>query len=154
MLLALVAVLVVVVYAGSFLLFTTKDRVDQLDSQALRDVAGPACTDLRLAVDALPTLPADASRADRLARVGEQRVLVDAFVDRVQQVGVEALDADEPARSWLADWQTLVDSRERWARDAMSPYAVPEQDGQPITRRMNAIGVDACAVPVGLTSPT
>ena len=154
LLLAVVAVFVVAVYAGSFLLFSTNDRVDQLDTQPVREVAAPACTDLRLAVDALPPLPSGASPADRLARVEQQRALVERFIARVEQAGDAALSADEPARSWLADWQTLVDSRERWVRDATGPYAVPVEDGQPITRRMNAIGVDACTVPVGLTSPS
>lgn len=155
LLLVVVAVLVVAVYAGSFLLFTTKDRSDQLDSQPLREVAAPACTDLRLAVEALPPLPADAGQDDRLAQVDEQRALVDRFVARVREVGDAALDADEPARAWLADWQQLIDTREDWANGPSGvPYAVPVEDGQPITRRMNAIGVDACTVPAGLTSPS
>ncbi len=154
LLLVVVGVLILGVYVASFLLSTTSDRVDQLDNPPVMDAASRACTDLRVAVDALPPLPSGATRSERLARADAQGVLVDRLVQQVQQVGDAALDADVPARSWLADWKTLASSRKSWARDGTGPYAVPVRDGQPITRRMDAIGVDACTVPAGLVSPT
>lgn len=154
LLLVLAGVLTLGVYVGSFLLSTTSDRVDQLDSPAVREVAQQACTDLRVAVDALPPVPPDADRTERIARVDRLSAIVAAFDEQVRQVGEQALDADEPARSWLADWASLISSRQQWAQAGTGAYEVPVEDGQPITRRMDAIGVDACTVPAGLTSPS
>lgn len=146
---------VLAVYLASFLLSTTSDRPDHLDSEVLRELAAPACLALRTELDALPDLPSDATLEQRRDRVVEQEQLVGRFVEQIGAVGDAALDEDEPARAWLADWQTLITIRQDYAEAGFTgEFAIPVEDGQPITRRMNDIGVDACEVPPGLlTAP-
>ena len=146
---------VVGVYVVAFLLSTTDDRVDQLDTDALRDVAGPACVTMRTEIDALPALPVGATDEERQARLDVQRVAVERFVAQVRTVGDAALDDDEPAREWLGDWEALLQARQDFATAGFTgDFAVPVEGGQPITMRMDDIGVDACQVPTALsTSP-
>lgn len=142
---------VLAVYLASFLLSTTSDRPDQLDSEALREVAAPACRALRTELNALPTLPSDATLEQRRDRVAEQEQLVGHFVEQIRLVGDAALDDDQPARAWLKDWETLVQIRQDYAGAGfVGEFIIPIEDGQPITRRMTDIGVDACQVPQGL----
>lgn len=140
------------VYAVAFVLSTTDDRVDQIDTQVVRAAATAACIDLRTAVDAQPALPAGATEKQRETRTQEQAVLVRQFSDQVRAAGDEALDADVPTRQYLADWEALAASRVAYARGGFAgTYAVPVANGEPITMRMDRIGVSACAVPQGLT---
>ncbi len=149
--LVVVGVLTVAVYVVSFLLLTTDDRPDQLDTEPVVDVASQACSDLRVDVDALAPLPASATAAQREARVREQDRLVTRFLDQVRAVGDEALDADEPSREWLADWELLAQARR--AVLAGGTFVEPVLDGIPVSDRMERIGVEACRVPQGLTTP-
>lgn len=146
---------IIAVYAIAVLLSTTKDRVDQIDSKAVEDVAGPACVTLRTDLDALPALPAGASNGERSARVAEQAAVVDRFVTQVRTVGDAALDADSPTRTWLGDWRTLVQIRQDYALAGFQgTFAIPQDEGLPITQRMNDIGVSSCQVPQSLeTAP-
>lgn len=150
--LALTSVGLVAIYTTAVLLSTTRDRVDQIDSDALRPVVRSACIDLRTATDALTPLGADASEQARQDRVSEQADLVAEFLEQVRGAGDEALDDDRPAREWLTDWETLLAARTTFADDGFQgDFGVPVQDGRPITDRMNDIGVEECRVPLGLT---
>lgn len=153
LLLALSALALGAVYVLAVVLFSTKDRVDQLDSDALKAVAGPACLTLRGTIDAMPVLPPGTSNADRSARVDEQAAAVERFVAQVRTVGPQALADDSPAESWLADWESLIRIRkEVAASDFALPFQIPMGGDDLVTRRMNDIGIDACQVPMGLTT--
>lgn len=142
---------VLAIYGGSVLLSTTRDRVDQIDTAPVEAAAVAACTALRVNLDARPAMPPAPSDGQRSARVDDDAALVTSFVEQVQRAGDAALDADAPARVWLADWQMLIDARRAFAASGfVGTFSVPVADGQPITRRMNDIGVDACQVPRSL----
>ena len=97
-LVVLAGVATVGAYAGMFLLSSTRDRVDQLDVEPVRSVATAACTDLRVAVDALPPLAPGAGAAERQARVAEQGRLVDRLVQQVRAVGPRGAGGRRPRR--------------------------------------------------------
>ena len=151
-LLMIVALLATIgIYGGSVLLSTTRDRVDQIDTKAVESAATAACTTLRVELDALPPLPTTASDDERDARIRLQAAALERFTDRVERVGPRALDQDVPTRTWLGDWAGLLQARQDFAATGFTgAFAVPVEDGQPITRRMDAIGVDACRVPQSL----
>lgn len=151
LLLLLAGAATLAVYGAAFVLSTTRDRPDQIDTQAVERVATDACVRLRVAVDALPPLPAGADLAARGARVGEQQQLVQRLVSDVEAVGPAALDEDVPAREWLGDWQVLVQARRAYLdAGGTGPWSVPVLDGRVVSERMDGIGVDACKVPDGL----
>lgn len=153
LLLLLSAVALIAVYVAAVLLSTTEDRVDQLDSDVMKDAAAPACITLRTAIDAMPALEPGASTEQRSTRVTEQAGVVQAFVEQVRRVGDEALDDDVPAREWLGDWEALVRVRTDLAATGFTgAFALPQDGDRPITDRMNDIGVSACQVPTGLTT--
>jgi len=150
-LLVLVAAGTIAVYATAFALSTTNDRPDQIDTDAVVQVATDACIRLRLGVDSLPPPAPQAPLAARRDRVAEQSRLVARLVADVRAVGRPALDADVPTEQWLGDWTALAQAREAYVDGgAVGTFSVPVQDGRPISDRMDAIGVDACRVPDGL----
>lgn len=152
-LLGLVAVATVGVYAVGFALDTTRDRPDTLDVQPVKGAATDACVRLRTGLDALPPLPPEATAQQRQERVGVQDAAIRTLVADVRAVGEPALRKDVPAEQWLSDWESLADSRRAWAAaGGTGPYAVPVQDGRPISDRMGMIGLPACVVPASLTS--
>lgn len=140
------------VYVGIFVLDTTKDDPATLDVQPVKGVAEKACTELRLELDALPPLPADATVQQRRDRVAVQDRSVSTMISTVQAVGPSDLAADTGAQEWLADWRTLADAGTAWAgAGATGPYPAPAADGHLITERMNS-AVEGCVVPVQLTT--
>ena len=140
------------VYGGSVVLASTGDAQDTLDDRPVRDRASAACTALRLDVDAEPPLPPSATREARLARLAEQDRLIARLVADVRGLGQPALAEDVPAEQWLADWEQLAAARRAYAQaGAQGGFTVPVENGQPLTYRMDRIGVPACLVPTGLT---
>lgn len=151
-LLTVVAAATVGVYVAAFSLSTTKDRPDTLDVQPVKGVAATACTRLRSDLDALPRLPPGAPLQDRLDRLAVQDHAIQALVTKVRAVGEPALRKDVPAEQWLADWTTLADARRSYAEaGATGPFVPPAADGHPLSQRMSAVGLAACAVPDALT---
>lgn len=148
-LLLLVGVATVAVYVGVFLLATTDDRQDQFDDETVRSAVSTACAALRADVDALPLLPERASQVERRARVQEQDRLLGRFLALVRAVG-PALESDAPGPQWLADWESLAAARRAWP--GTGGFAPPAADGRPITQRMEAVDLDACRVPIALTT--
>ena len=138
------------VYGGSLALSLTRDAPSTFDTDAVRGRAATACTALRTGIDALPPLAADAGPAQRSARLGEQERLVARLVADVRALGSEVLAADEPAEQWLRDWEALVAAR-RAQLSAGGAFAVPQENGRPLTSRMSEVGVPACRVPTPLT---
>lgn len=90
----------------------------------------------------------------RARAIQEQNTAVTAMIRTVRALGAERLDNDHPMPGWLADWQTLVDQRARYATalasDRPIPFVVPIADDRPITDRMNEAGLN-CTVPSELT---
>lgn len=73
-----------------------------------------------------------------------------------QQVGEDQLHDDQPSLAWLHDWESLAHRAAAAAEslDAGPPadLGVPLVDGQPITDRMNRVGL-TCQVPPALIGP-
>lgn len=135
--------------AWGLLLYTGHDRLELIDRQRVVGRAEAACAALAKDVHAMqPSGPQDPVERAELVR-SENRSVV-AFVSAVRALGHDTLEDDEPAEAWLADWERLVAAREAFARhpdasDATAP-AIPTDDGKPITRRMNRVGL-RCSVP-------
>ena len=152
-LIVLAAAGTVAVYGGSVLLSATGDRQDTLDQRPVRDRASAACTALRLDVDAQQPLPEGAAPDARRARLAEQDRLVGRLVADVRGLGPAVLATDVPAEQWLADWEQLAAARRAYAAaGGRGEFALPVEDGRPITDRMDQVGVPACVVPTGLTT--
>lgn len=71
------------------------------------------------------------------------------MVADIRRLGRDKLEDDHPTDDWLADWEALVEARERYAQDLSAGrrarLVVPTVDGRPITH-MNTVGLD-CEVP-------
>jgi hypothetical protein len=156
LLLALVGVFLVVVYGGSVLLSTTRDRPDQFDGDTVPTAAARACRTLVGALATLPPLPGSATPMQRADRAVTQDAAVRRLVADVGTVGPDALRKDSPGEQWLADWTRLADGRDAAAAQLRAgrpaTWAVPVEDEHPISDRMGAVGVPECAVPRALTS--
>ncbi|HEU0102123.1 MAG TPA: hypothetical protein VFR07_07345 [Mycobacteriales bacterium] len=143
----------VAVYVSIFFIDTTRDNRATLDNEPVKGVATKACTALRLELDALPPLPADATEQQRQDRIAAQDRAVRTLIGTVQAVGEPALRKDVPAAEWLADWATLADARQAYAAaGAAGPFSVPVAEGRPLSDRMGAVGLPGCLVPVSLTT--
>ncbi len=106
-------------------------------------------------------VPIEGGGPERAEAVALQNQVVSAMVDRVR----EAIDprqraSDRPLEAWLADWEALVEAREAWARalaggDAPDAPEVPvDEDGEPVTTRMDLAAAGACTVPTVLVDPS
>jgi hypothetical protein len=82
--------------------------------------------------------------------IREQNAAVTAMVAQVRGLDRDLLADDQPTSAWLADWETLVQARERHAADLAANgrphFVVPTVDGEPLTNRMNSVGL-TCEVP-------
>ncbi|WP_262285429.1 hypothetical protein [Micromonospora sp. MA102] len=151
------AVVVVAVVAASFILlscagwwlYANHDRPELIDSPEVAEVAESACTTMQAAV-AARAAPSNAAIDVRVRSIRDQNAAVVAMVARVRGLGSKRLDDDRPTAAWLSDWEALIEVREQYARDLAAGgkrrFAVPTDDGVPITDRMNHVGL-ACQVP-------
>lgn len=153
---ALGAVLVVVIAVGGIVvscaglwMYANHDRLELIDNPPVSEVAESACATMRATVAAKaapPGAPVDA----RARSIREQNAAVTAMVAQVRDLGRDLLADDRPTDAWLADWETLVGARERYAADLVAGrrphFVVPTADGRPLTERMNSVGL-TCDVP-------
>lgn len=96
--------------------------------------------------------------AERAAAVSEQNQFVETMVRKVRGIDVEIRAADRPVDAWLADWESIVRVRERWAAETLDGgnprLRVPEDDdGEPVTRRIDLASNGLCPVPDALVEP-
>ena len=140
------------VYAGSVLL-TTRDQPAQIDPKRVKPVAEAACSRLSAGLNALQRPFQATDDRDRAAAVDAQAALVERFLSDLAAVGENALREDEPSLTWIGDCRALMQARMSFVAGGFTgTFELPAQDGQPIIRRMDAIGVSACAVPQLLRS--
>jgi hypothetical protein len=149
-LLSVAAAATLAVYVISTFVVTTRDRDTKLDEKGLRETAKTACRAMTGGLDDLPSLPDGATLAQRQERMAAQTALARQLVVTVERTPAATLDDDVPAREWLKDWTAFADARDAYAAGGLVGelrFAVPVDQGEPITRRMSDIGLDSCVVP-------
>ena len=133
--------------------YANHDSVGLVDDPRISSTADSACSAMTRAVQEAAS-PPGATDAVRVRAIREQNTAVAAMIRTIRALGVDRLANDHPMLLWLADWQTLVDRRARYADSLASgrhvPFVVPAADGRPITDRLNQVGL-ACTVPAQLT---
>ncbi|MET7966370.1 hypothetical protein [Micromonospora sp. NPDC005305] len=150
------AVLVVVIAVGGVVVFcaglwtyANHDRPELIDNPPVSEVAENACATMRATV-AAKAAPPDAPVDARVRSIREQNAAVTVMVAQVRDLDRDLLADDRPTDAWLADWETLVGARERYAADLAAGrrphFVVPTADGGPLTDRMNSVGL-RCEVP-------
>ncbi|HEY7718374.1 MAG TPA: hypothetical protein VH915_06415 [Pedococcus sp.] len=150
----LLALAGVTVTLGALWRFANQDRPEVVDHPRVVRTANAACLLMRQAVHGL-SVPVDAGVAKRVAAIRAQNGEILLMVDRVRSLGEDLVARDVPLTTWLADWERLAQAREAYAArlqaGAPRPLTLPEDiEGEPITQRMNAVGLD-CTVPPELT---
>ncbi|MDG4800197.1 hypothetical protein [Micromonospora sp. WMMD980] len=146
----LVAVAVVVVVPIGFVwTHTTHDHDQEIESSPIREVTESACATMSATVAAKAAPPGAPVEAQARA-IREQDAAVTVMVARVRELDRDLRADDRPTNAWLADWETLVEARERHAADLAAGrrphFVIPTADGKPITGRMNSVGL-SCTVP-------
>ncbi|MFF4879355.1 hypothetical protein [Micromonospora sp. NPDC000668] len=148
-LVVVIAVGGVVVFCAGLWTYANHDRPELIDNPPVSEVAESACATMRATV-AAKAVPPDAPADARARSIREQNAAVTAMVARVRDLDRDLLAGDHPVNAWLADWETLVEARERYAADLATGrrprFVVPTADGEPLTDRMNSVGL-TCEVP-------
>lgn len=126
---------------------TPGEHVGLVVEPRVRSAVQIACQQLQADLAAVP--PARTGR-QRRSRIRAQ----DAAVARMVSAVRAAEGPDEPLRSWLWSWETLVRARQRQAATGARRLHVPRPFGQPITHdiAVNAEGqgLPSCRVPDAL----
>jgi hypothetical protein len=148
------AITVVSVTLAGLWRFATQDRPEVVDQPTVVRTANAACLIMRKGVHRLAAVP-ESGIAKRVAAMRAQNDEVLLMVDRIRALGYDVVSQDLPLQTWLNDWERLVGAREAYAASLLAgrprQLALPEDgDGEPITTRMNDVGLD-CTVPVELT---
>ncbi|MGY0002308.1 hypothetical protein [Micromonospora sp. I033] len=148
-LVAVIAVGGVVVFCAGLWTYANHDRPELIDNPPVSDVAESACATMHATVAskaAPPGAPVDA----QVRAIRAQNAAVTAMVAQVRDLDRDLLADDRPTDAWLADWETLVEARERYAADLAAGrrphFVVPTADGEPLPDRMNSVGL-TCEVP-------
>lgn len=85
----------------------------------------------------------------------DQNDAILAMIGDIRSIGTDKLDRDHPAKFWLADWEVLIDLREKYAdaltRGERPVLTIPVTDGLPITTRMDDTA--DCSVAAELAKP-
>jgi hypothetical protein len=105
----------------------------------VRSAVQAACQQLQADLASIP--PARTGR-QRRSRIRAQ----DAAVARMVSTVRAAEGPDDPLRSWLWSWETLVRARERQATTGARRLVVPRPFGQPITKDI-AVTADGHVLP-------
>jgi hypothetical protein len=156
---ARVAVLLAALAAALVLMrlwaYANRDDPRVIEGSDLGRVAGAACATMREEA-AAAAVPATAPVRQRVGAINAQNDAVVTMVSTIQQVGSRVVEADQPARQWLDDWQRLVGVRDAYARSLAAgrpePLDFPVVDGRPLVDRLNDVGVN-CRVPQVLLAP-
>ncbi|MDX6294153.1 MAG: hypothetical protein QOH50_3228 [Kribbellaceae bacterium] len=129
------------------------DRPELIDDPQVVSTTESACSTMTHAVQQ-SAAPLNATNATKARAIQEQNNAVAAMIRTIRLLGSDRLDNDRPTPSWLADWQTLIDQRARYARNLdrnrPTPFVIPTVEGRPISERMNDVGI-SCTVPPALT---
>lgn len=128
-----------------------------IDDPELISVIHRECDQMTSKVESLPIHGSPRRQAQTLAA---QNVAIEDMVDDIRSVGQDILASDPPTDEWLADWDRLVDAREKYAAEvldgAFAQLKVPTDDrGTHIDVRMDHVFLDSstCEVPEVLLEP-
>lgn len=149
------AVLVVAVAMSRLWSYATADDPTRVEEPDIAALGGVACAQLRDDT-AAATVGRGATVAQKVGAINAQNDAVVALVSRMQSLGVDRLDRDQPAAEWLEDWQRLVAARDEYARSLAAgkpaAFVLPTIDGHSLVDRLNNSGIN-CRVPLTLLSP-
>ena len=150
-----VLVLVVVIALSRLWSFATADDPAVIERPDIAAVGGVACAQMRDAASAA-AVGRTATVAQRVGSINAQNDAVITMVSRLEALGQDKLDSDQPAAQWVEDWQRLVAARDAYARSLAAgkprPLTLPTIDGRPLVDRLNDSGIN-CRVPFALLSP-
>lgn len=155
---AMVLGLVVAVVLVSVLVeLDRKDAPGLIEDGTLVSIIDRECELMRSTVESMP-LSGSPTRQART--IGDQNEAVEGMLERIRARGGAAIAADRPTEEWLADWQTILDARSRFAAGFVTggadDFELPlDADGDPVHLRMNDVwlGATVCEVPAALLSP-
>ena len=133
----------------------TRDIPGFFDDQRVLDLVSREC---ELMTSTVKGMSVDGTPSERLDALDDQSKAVRKMVEHIRSMRPEVREADRPLDAWLADWETLVSSRERYIKKLRSgvtaDFRTPRTShGDPITTRMNFAGEEVCTVPKVLLRP-
>lgn len=151
----LVAVAVAAAATLSLLHLRGADERGYLDDPEVTGVVSVACAVMTSTVEGLRVGGPPRRQAAVLA---DQNLAVERMIDLVRRVDAPTRRADRPLDAWLADWDSLLRARERYARQVSSgseaTFRVPTgPDDRPVVERMNRAADGSCRVPDVLVDP-
>jgi hypothetical protein len=147
-----VAAVVVFVALSRLWTFANADDPDLIEQGTIARTAASACAVMREST-ADAAVASTAPIPKRVGAINAQNDAVTELVTRMNQLGPEQLQADQPAARWLEDWQRLVSARDAYARSLAAgkpkPMVLPTIDGRGLVDRLNNVGLN-CRVPLVL----
>lgn len=150
-----VAAVVVFVALSRLWTFANTDDPNLIEQADIARAAASACALMRDSA-AAAAVATTAPLAQRVGAINAQDDAVTELVTTMNQLGLERLEADQPATRWLEDWQRLVSARDAYARSLAAgkprPMALPTIDGRGLVDRLNNVGLN-CRVPLVLLAP-
>jgi len=150
-----VAGVVVFVALSRLWSYATEDDPAMVEHSDIAAAAGAACARMRDAVTAV-AVSTSAPTRQRVGAINAQNDAVVELITAMEALGQERLTADQPATSWLQDWQRLVSARDGYAQSLVAgkarPLQLPVVDGRDLVERLNGVGVN-CRVPLVLLVP-
>lgn len=150
-----VAAVVVFVALSRLWTFANADDPALVEQGSIAKLASSACAQMREAAVA-SAVATTAPIPRRVGAINAQNDAVVELVTRMQSLGEQRLEADQPAAQWLEDWQRLVSARDAYARSLAAgkpkPMTLPTIDGKPLVERLNNVGLN-CRVPLVLLAP-
>ncbi len=151
----LVAVLVGVAAVAVALQARSQDTRGTLDDPRVTRMVAQACG---IMTSAVAQVRVDGPARLRGAQLADQNLEVRRMIDRVRTLPQAVRRADRPLEAWLADWESLLAARERYARqvsggfrgDFRPPTAA---DGSELEQRMDRAAAGTGQVPAPLVDP-
>lgn len=151
----LVAVLVGFAAVAVALQARSQDTRGTLDDPRVTRMVAQACG---IMTSAVAQVRVDGPARLRGAQLADQNLEVRRMIDRVRTLPQAVRRADRPLEPWLADWESLLAARERYARqvsggfrgDFRPPTAA---DGSELEQRMDRAAAGTCQVPATLVDP-
>ena len=135
--------------------FANADDPALVEQGSIAKLASSACAQMREAAVA-SAVATTAPIPRRVGAINAQNDAVVELITRMQSLGEQRLEADQPAAQWLEDWQRLVSARDAYARSLAAgkpkPMTLPTIDGKPLVERLNNVGLN-CRVPLVLLAP-
>src|SRR5262245_52406060 len=136
--------------------YANTDDPTVIEDPAVARVATAACAAMRDEASA-HAVATTAPIPQRVGAINAQNDAVTELVTRITHlVDPAAIERDQPASTWLEDWQRLVAVRDSYAKALASghprPMAMPVIDGQTLQQRLNDVGLN-CRVPLVLLAP-